>query len=142
MDRRQKHSPAQSRPPTQQTLEAKRGEPGRLTGKKLWLARAGMLFLAPVCFLLLAEGILRLADFGYPVSFFVRSGEPGTLVTNDRFAWQFFSKRTVLQPFLFKLPVKKAPGAIRICVLGESAAMGTPDPAFSFSRILEAMLHR
>ena len=44
------------------------------------------------------------------------------------------------RPVYFKVPVKKAPETIRIVVLGESAAMGTPDPAFSFGRILEVML--
>jgi tetratricopeptide (TPR) repeat protein len=34
----------------------------------------------------------------------------------------------------------KPDGTLRIYVLGESAAMGTPDPSFSFGRILEVML--
>ena len=34
----------------------------------------------------------------------------------------------------------KPAGTVRIFVLGESAAMGTPDPAFNFGRILDVML--
>ncbi len=35
---------------------------------------------------------------------------------------------------------KKPQGTYRIFVLGESAAMGDPDPAYAFSRYLEVML--
>ena len=36
----------------------------------------------------------------------------------------------------------KAEGTCRIFILGESAAMGTPEPAFAFGRMLEAMLRQ
>lgn len=97
--------------------------------------------LGPVVLLLLAEGCLRLFGYGYPVTFLIRKPD-GVLITNQKFAWQYFSKKTVLKPFLFTLPSQKPPGTLRICILGESAAMGTPDPAFSFGRILEVMVRR
>ncbi|MCX6903236.1 MAG: tetratricopeptide repeat protein, partial [Verrucomicrobia bacterium] len=37
---------------------------------------------------------------------------------------------------------RKVPGTFRIFVLGESAALGTPAPAFGFARILEVMLRQ
>src|SRR5262249_49934397 len=46
----------------------------------------------------------------------------------------------VTQPVPFALPKRKAPGTYRIFVLGESAAMGFPDPSTSFARVLEVML--
>ena len=104
--------------------------------------RISLLVLTPIVVLVLAEGMLRLMGYGYPVTFFVNSESGNQYVTNQKFAWQFFSKRTALKPFLFTLPVQKAPGTVRICVLGDSAAMGTPDPAFGFGRILEVMLRR
>jgi tetratricopeptide (TPR) repeat protein len=104
--------------------------------------RAALMVLAPTVALLVAEGSLRLFGYGYPTSFFVRSQEAGTLVTNERFALQFFSGSTALKPFLFTMAAKKPAGTIRICILGESAAMGTPDPAFGFGRVLEIMLRR
>lgn len=104
--------------------------------------RLALLVGSPLAILLLTEGCLRLFGYGYPVTFFVKSGPAGGYTTNEKFAWQFFSKRTVLKPFLFQLSAQKPPGTLRICILGESAAMGTPDPAFSFGRILEAMLRR
>ena len=39
-----------------------------------------------------------------------------------------------------RFPRKSRRGPIRIFVLGESAAMGDPDPAYGFSRYLEVML--
>jgi tetratricopeptide (TPR) repeat protein len=108
----------------------------------LWLKRAALMVFSPLLVFLLLEGILRLVGYGYPTSFFIPSRDAGRLITNERFACQFFSRSTVLKPYLFTLEAKKPAGTIRICVLGESAAMGTPDPAFGFGRILEIALRR
>ena len=43
-------------------------------------------------------------------------------------------------PIPFALAKRKPVSTFRIFVLGESAAAGFPDPAFSFARILEVML--
>jgi tetratricopeptide (TPR) repeat protein len=43
-------------------------------------------------------------------------------------------------PQAYAIPVEKPQGTFRIFVLGESAAMGDPDPAYAFSRYLEVML--
>ena len=39
------------------------------------------------------------------------------------------------------MPAQKPPGTYRIFILGESAAMGDPEPAFGAGRYLEALLH-
>src|SRR5262249_28676670 len=46
----------------------------------------------------------------------------------------------VPRPIQLVLPKEKAPNTFRIFVLGESAAMGFPDPSGSFGRVLETML--
>jgi tetratricopeptide (TPR) repeat protein len=100
------------------------------------LAPALLIILLPV----LAELGLRLFGFGYPTAFVVRRGE--YWFPNEKFAHQFFGPHGTSRPVYFRLPVQKPPDTFRIVLLGESAAMGTPDPAFSFGRILEVMLEQ
>ena len=45
-------------------------------------------------------------------------------------------------PQAYAIPASKPAGTYRIFVLGESAAMGDPDPAYGFSRYLEVMLRK
>ena len=60
---------------------------------------------------------------------------------NENFTRQFFSTAAAAtKPHPFLLAADKAENAIRIFILGESAAQGTPNPAFGFARILEVML--
>jgi tetratricopeptide (TPR) repeat protein len=96
--------------------------------------------LAPIVFLLAAEGLLRLAGAGYPSSFFLRKGDHW--VSNQRFGWRFFPPRIARDPLPILVPVEKPAEIFRIFVLGGSAAMGIPDPAFSFARMLEVMLEK
>lgn len=95
--------------------------------------------MMPALLLLGLEAGLRLFGFGYPTAFFLR-GDDSTLITNPKFGRQFFPRATATAPHPVMLSASKAPGATRIFLLGESAAMGTPDPSFGFGRILEAML--
>ncbi len=104
--------------------------------------RLATVVLFPALLLLLVEGGLRLAGFGYSTSYFERTADGTNLTTNPRFAWQFYSRETSTAPTPLLFPAVKPPGTIRIVVLGESAAAGTPDPAFSFSRMLEHMLRQ
>ena len=78
---------------------------------------------------------------GYPTSFFVKSEQRGHLTTNIHFGWHY-QQETLAEPQPCLIPIDKPQNAIRIFVLGESAAMGTPDPSFGFARILEVMLRR
>jgi tetratricopeptide (TPR) repeat protein len=104
-----------------------------------------MFRIVPVVVLLagpiIAEGALLLLGVGAPTDFFIRQGD--YWFANEKFAQQFFGPRGTSRPVYFRVPVRKAPDTVRIVVLGESAAMGTPDPGFSFGRVLQVMLeHR
>lgn len=98
--------------------------------------------LIPVTFLLLIELVLRLGGYGYPSDFFVKKNIDGKefFVNNYKFSWRFFPKSMARLSASIKVPVEKDKDAYRIFVVGESAAMGDPDPAFSFSRMLEAIV--
>jgi len=98
-----------------------------------------ILFGLPIFILILAEIALRIINYGYSTNFFaIYDGE--YLVPNPDFSKRFFPPSTVKTAWPFKIPVKKPQGTIRIFVIGDSAAQGTPAPAFGFSRILEVML--
>jgi tetratricopeptide (TPR) repeat protein len=94
---------------------------------------------APLILLLAAEFALRIAGAGYPPGFFVRLGD-GRRVTNEKFGWRFFPRQIARAPDIEVFAENRPQGAYRIFVLGESAAMGVPEPAFSFGRILEVIL--
>jgi tetratricopeptide (TPR) repeat protein len=93
-----------------------------------------------VLLLIGAECALRLARWGYPTSFCLRQDGGRTYTDNPKFLWQFYSRKTDLRPTPFAVGAAKPPGTARIVILGESAAAGTPEPAFGFARILERML--
>jgi tetratricopeptide (TPR) repeat protein len=98
--------------------------------------------LFPLAMLALVEGALRLGGYGHSTRFFESHEDGVSLCTNPQFAWSFYSRETSTAPTPMKISVGKTPGTFRIFVLGESAAAGTPDPAYSFSRILALMLQR
>ena len=86
---------------------------------------------------------LRLAGYGHSAHFFRRAEAPGGEIIWRENRWctaPYFSEALVRRPQSVRLPEKKAPGTYRIFVMGSSAAMGDPEPAFSLSRILESML--
>jgi tetratricopeptide (TPR) repeat protein len=86
------------------------------------------------------ELVLRLAGYGYSTSFLVKVDWTQAYTPNDHFTWQFYLRETPGKSHPFLLPIQKQPGSVRIFILGESAALGTPNPAFGFGRILEVML--
>ena len=89
------------------------------------------------------EAGLRLAGFGHSAHFFRRASLPGgeTVWRENRWCTApYFSEALVRRPQAVRLPAAKAPGTCRIFVLGSSAAMGDPEPAFSLARMLAAML--
>jgi tetratricopeptide (TPR) repeat protein len=108
--------------------------------KHRWLARLIAAVIVPLFLFALVEGGLRLFGYGYSTKFFVPTDDGKTLTTNPKFAWQYYSKGKATSPTPVLFPKEKAAGTARIFILGESAAAGTPDPAFSFSRMLELML--
>jgi len=108
------------------------------------MRRAIYLLLAlvalPLVLLALLEGALRVCGFGDSRAVFTPQTIAGTeyYTRNMAFLDSFF-------PFhrefgMVQFPVKKEPDTYRVFVLGSSAALGMPDPAFSLGRYLETML--
>jgi tetratricopeptide (TPR) repeat protein len=111
---------------------------------RFWIPRLGAAILIPVLLLALTEGALRLFHVGYSTSLMepcVVHGQP-TSCYNLFFAAPFFPPGIIKTPQFFSMSPQKPPGTYRIVVLGESAAMGDPDPAYGFSRCLEVMLRQ
>ena len=103
--------------------------------------RLATLVLSPAIFLLLLELVLRTAGLGAPTCFFL-CGEGGAVCRSN-----FEFARVALGPKLARPPIpmvvsrRADEGSFRIFVFGASAAKGFPNEAFSFARLLEAMLN-
>jgi tetratricopeptide (TPR) repeat protein len=106
-----------------------------------WLFRATAALL-PVAVLALLELVLRLGGYGYATNFFkpMRIGAKDFLVENDAFGFRFFPQDMARTPLELRMPAKKLPGVYRIFILGESAAMGDPQPEFGAGRYLDILL--
>lgn len=98
--------------------------------------------LVPALLLGLLEAGLRLSGSGFSSAFFIRSNAEGktTWISNEHFALPFFPPGLLRRPVPMTLEHPKPPGTCRIFIFGESAAMGDPDPAFGFGRMLEVLL--
>jgi tetratricopeptide (TPR) repeat protein len=112
----------------------------RMSRRRLWLLRLAAVVLAPVLSLAAIEVGLRAAGYGYSTAFFKKVDGQDAYTGNSRFGWRFFPRLQSREQVLFRLSGKKDAGTYRIFILGSSAAMGTPDPAYSFGRFLEVML--
>lgn len=100
--------------------------------------------LVPVILLGVIEAALRFFGVGFPTDLTVpctMKGQPAACY-NLFFPAPFFPPGMIKTPQAYAIPAEKAPGTYRIFVLGESAAMGDPDPAYAFSRYLEVMLRQ
>ena len=140
--KRSQHDSAKSKaslPQDGRRLDAESGSHRAFRGWRLWCLRTVTALASVGVFLFLLEGGLWLLGIGYPTRFFVPSEQEGVLTTNLYFGWHY-QQETLTTPQPCLLAAKKPPDAIRVFVLGESAAMGTPDPSFGLARILEAML--
>ena len=96
----------------------------------------------PLVLLALVEGVLRLAGAGHDPAFTVPCTARGVpaFCENSRFVEPFFPGAASRSPPPLSFPARKDPGTFRIFVLGESAALGDPEPAYGFSRYLEVLL--
>ena len=92
--------------------------------------------------LLALELALRWAGKGYPTQFFLPASIAGKNVwtENLRFGWRFFPKQIARTPQPIAIAQTKESETFRVFVLGESAALGDPKPAFGMPRILEILL--
>lgn len=107
---------------------------------RLWLFRLLAATLVPALFFIALEFGLRAAGVGYPPAFFVAGPVPRTLTGNARFGWTYFPPAIARAPEPFVYADPKPAGTYRIVLLGSSAALGFPEPAFGMARVLEAML--
>lgn len=104
-----------------------------------WLLRLGLAIVPTLLLLGGAELVLRLAGYGFDPHFFVPA-ENGQLRANEKFAWRFMPRTLARTPSPERLSMPKPAGTRRIFLLGSSAAMGYPNPAFGVGRMLEVML--
>jgi tetratricopeptide (TPR) repeat protein len=109
-----------------------------------WSLRIAAAVLMPVLLIGLLEGALRLLDVGFPTDATVPCTLKGHAAScyNLFFTAPFFPPGMIKTPQAYAIPSDKPAGTYRIFVLGESAAMGDPDPAYAFSRYLEVMLRQ
>jgi tetratricopeptide (TPR) repeat protein len=106
-----------------------------------WQFRLAALAL-PFALLAVLELALRLFGYGHPVGFFLKDQVGGRPVftENQEFARRYFPPGLARSPEPTVVPAVKAPDSCRIFIFGESAAMGDPEPAFAFARILDVLL--
>ena len=109
--------------------------------KREWGIRLALLILSPAAFFALLDVALRAAGVGFPAAFLVPAFGGHMFAPNPRFGELFFPKRMARVPAPHLLEDPKRQGTFRIFVLGESAAMGVPEPELSFGRTLEILLH-
>jgi tetratricopeptide (TPR) repeat protein len=88
------------------------------------------------------EAALRVAGYGHRTSVFKETqiGDGRFLVNNDDFGLRFFPPQLMRFPNAGRMAARKPADTCRIFILGESAAMGDPEPAYGPSRYLEALL--
>lgn len=113
---------------------------GAFAAAPLWVKRAALALLLPAGLLLGLEFGLRLSGYGRPSSFLIPDAAPGVYRTNPDFAGLFLPGNFDLRPLNFRVTARKAPGTLRVVLLGESAAQGVPVPSFAFGPQLRAQL--
>jgi tetratricopeptide (TPR) repeat protein len=114
----------------------------RSGGVRVWLLRIAIGLFVPLLLIGLVEAGLRVFGVGYSTDVTVPctiQGRPAACY-NLFFAAPFFPAGMIKTPQMYAIPAVKSPETFRIFVLGESAAMGDPEPSFGFSRYLDVML--
>ena len=99
--------------------------------KRTWLPQIATAVLIPLVLLGLLEVGLRAFNLGYPTAVTVPCTvhKQAASCYNLFFPAPFFPPGMIKTPQAYAIPAEKAQGTYRIFVLGESAAMGDPDPA-------------
>ena len=111
------------------------------TSRKVLFSIVGFVIL-PLVLLVMVELVLRAAGVGYSTSFFrkIRIGNEQFFVENERFGLRFFPPEMARSPSPLKMKAVKEAGSYRIFLLGESAVLGDPRPAYGVGRYLQALL--
>jgi tetratricopeptide (TPR) repeat protein len=131
-------------PATQAAMEAALKASERPILRKRPWAQIATAILAPVLLLGAMESALRLFGVGFSTDLLVPctvKGQPAACY-NLFFPAPFFPPGMIKTPQAYAIPAEKPQRTFRIFVLGESAAMGDPDPAYGFSRYLDVMLQQ
>jgi tetratricopeptide (TPR) repeat protein len=110
-------------------------------GRK-WLFRLVALVVIPLVLLGGIEAGLRLAGYGYDPALFkkITIGGEQFYVNNESFSLRFFPPQLTRGLGPIRMPVDKSIDTYRIFILGESAAVGDPEPAYGAGRYLGALL--
>jgi tetratricopeptide (TPR) repeat protein len=106
---------------------------------RVWTVRFAMAVIPVFLLVVGAEVVLRISGYGFDPRFFVPAKD-GQLRANERFAWRFMPSALARSPAPERISAQKPAGTRRIFLLGSSAAMGYPSPAFGVGRMLEVML--
>jgi tetratricopeptide (TPR) repeat protein len=122
--------------------KVKAGSQRQIPLARRWVYRLFASIVLPVVVLGFLELGLRLAGFGYPTGFFrsEKIGERKVLVENDQFGLRFFPPELARIPSPMVMAAEKPKNGCRIFILGESAALGDPEPAFGLGRYLQVLL--
>ena len=101
-----------------------------------------VVLISPILLLCLAELALRLGGYGYPTTFFkpFRIGDRDYWVENDKFGLRFFPPELARSPPPAVMEAVKPANVRRVFLLGESAALGDPRPAYGAGRYLQVLL--
>jgi len=114
----------------------------KLSKGRKWLFGVTLSVLAPLIVIGGLEIGLRVEGYGYATSYFkritIRNEE--FFVENDKFGLRFFPPALARSPSPLRMPARKAPGTYRVFILGESAALGDPRPAYGAGRYLQVLL--
>src|SRR5713226_9079681 len=94
-----------------------------------WCAIIALVVLFPALVLALLELSLRAAGFGFSSGFLVPVPGRSYWGTNEDFGRRFFPAAMARTPVPALISQPKPAGVYRIFILGESAAMGFPEPA-------------
>ena len=119
-----------------------RGADALPTTSRKWLFRLVALVVIPLVLLGGIEAGLRLAGYGNDPGLFkkITIGGGNFFVNNEPFGPRFSPPQLARSLGPIRMPVKKAADTYRIFILGESAAMGDPEPAYGAGRYLEVLL--
>ncbi len=100
--------------------------------------------IVPLVLLVATEIGLRMFGVGYSTDLTTPCTVQSQAAScyNLFFPAPFFPPGMIKTPQAYSIPAEKPRGTFRIFVLGESAAMGDPDPAYAFSRYLQVMLRQ
>jgi tetratricopeptide (TPR) repeat protein len=113
------------------------------TSARKWMFRLAAMVFVPLLLLAGVEVLLRLVGYGYPTSFLLKTTIQGEeyFVPNEKFGFRFFPPAIARTPTPFRIRAQKPSGTFRICLFGESAALGDPDPSYGVARYLEVLLN-